>query len=384
LSDDAAYDSSSTTLSGRVWDSFDHSFVAFDDELKWRLPSGKTVEDTIHDSLAEDRLSATQQSMLHNWILDVSSPKVKALFSKGDWAAIEACVPRLPAVNKEFEQFLGRFSGVKTVSALQDVIYDTPIRCLAAHDEALLSDIEWARCVVSQFLRLWKSECKPFSSTHLEDWYTNNIWCRLLDDCLLTLQHVHLERKEVACQSSSLRRNRKREDAADRQKSAPRLDGLLRGNHDTSHEFCAIEAAPSLPCGPMSTKWLRDRLKLVIVLRDMLCRLISVSGHDAAVVQHLQVVGISFAGRSMQPMRLCHPGKGYVTLLVSDPLRTVPSDCGQLRDLVDLLPSILGLRGVLRATIEAFHGRDGNGSRARRADSATACIPEQPSPADGF
>ena len=56
------------------------------DELTLRVllsEDGKTVEDVIHDSLAEDRLSATQQSMLHNWILDVSSPKVKTLFSKG-------------------------------------------------------------------------------------------------------------------------------------------------------------------------------------------------------------------------------------------------------------------------------------------------------------
>ena len=112
-------------------------------------------------------------------------------------------------------------------------------------------------------------------------------------------------------------------------------------------------------------------------------RLITLTEHDEAIAQQLQVVGISFAGRMIQPARLCH-GKGYVTLLVSEPLSTVPSGIGQLRDLVDVLPVILRLRSVLRTTIEAFRGRAGNGPRVSSVDSAKKRIPEQPSPADVY
>jgi hypothetical protein len=137
--------------------------------------------------------------------------------------------------------------------------------------------------------------------------------------------------------------NSQRNDPSTRLKTGPRLDGILRSLGGPTHEFCAIEAAPSLLSGHVATKWLSDKAKLPKVLRDMLSRLIIVSGHDADIARKLQVVGVSIAGLMMQVSRLCH-GKGYVTLLVSEPIWSAPSEIEQITDLLELLPAILSIK----------------------------------------
>jgi hypothetical protein len=205
-------------------------------------------------------------------------------------------------------------------------------------------------------LILWEHDEQPLRTTHLEDWYTSNVWTRVVDDCFLSLPQVSLQRKEATCQSTALRRNRNRDEVSTRQKIGPRLDGLLRSTDDNSHEFCAIEAATELRGGTFNTKWLSDKAKLSKVLRDMLSRLISAVDHDADVVARLQVVGLSMAGLTMQAVRLCH-GKGYVSLLVAEPSRTAPSAVGRLRELLKVLTEFVRVKAVLCETIHAFNAR---------------------------
>jgi hypothetical protein len=50
-------------------------------------------------------------------------------------------------------------------------------------------------------LSLWERGGQLFTANSLEDWYTTNIWCRVLDDCFLTLPHVILQRYGSICLS---------------------------------------------------------------------------------------------------------------------------------------------------------------------------------------
>jgi hypothetical protein len=112
-SDSSVYDSSSfPDRPNRIWEACAKSYAAFDDGLKWRLPSGTTVEDVVYHAMLEDELPAPVEAMLQNWVIDLNNLKIKSLFSKADLAAIEARVPRLPVANEEFENYLVKFSEV--------------------------------------------------------------------------------------------------------------------------------------------------------------------------------------------------------------------------------------------------------------------------------
>lgn len=96
---------------------FQRSYSAFRQERKWRLPSGSTVEDILHEAYHKNlktKHGASIRNSIRNWILDVSDPKIQALFSTKDWEAIQAEIKPLPALDEHFIQSLERFNEVIT------------------------------------------------------------------------------------------------------------------------------------------------------------------------------------------------------------------------------------------------------------------------------
>jgi hypothetical protein len=63
---------------------------SFQDDLKWKLPSGSTVEDLLYDAYWSKCSRPSIRNLIRNWIVDTGSEKIKALFSESDWAAIKA------------------------------------------------------------------------------------------------------------------------------------------------------------------------------------------------------------------------------------------------------------------------------------------------------
>jgi hypothetical protein len=99
--------------SARVWGAFMKAHANFDNDLKWRLPSGNTVEDTLYDAVLTGRsLTKPVESLVKTWVVDVDCSYTRSLFSVSDWEAIRAEVPPLPVANEEFGNFLSRFEQV--------------------------------------------------------------------------------------------------------------------------------------------------------------------------------------------------------------------------------------------------------------------------------
>lgn len=336
---------------------FRASHSAFDGDLKWRLPSGSTVEDILHDAFFNKSLESSVRTTICNWVIDLGNDKMKALFSETDWEVIKAQVPPLPAINKQLARSLLRFARVKDTTGLRKVLRNTSFLPKdVPYDRAQHFDLEWAERVILQFLILFEHDGVPMRDDHLESWYTSNIWSDVIDKLFLSLPRVFLHRAEAVCQSSVSRKNRDRTETSSRLRSAPRLDGLVRSFDDSSHEFCAIEAAPQLRGGMLATKWLHDKAKLAKVLRDMLSQLVADAKYDRHITRQLQTVGIMTAGTSMQASRLCY-GNGYVSLLVTEPLGNVPRVVGRLTDLLRLLVAFVQIKDVLASSIMAFQSR---------------------------
>jgi hypothetical protein len=94
---------------------FHCSYSSFNKEQKWRLPSGRMVEDVLHETYDRNGSSSISTS-IRNWVLDLSNPQIRALFSEADWAAINLEVPPLPDLDPLFTNSMTRFFGVHSDS----------------------------------------------------------------------------------------------------------------------------------------------------------------------------------------------------------------------------------------------------------------------------
>ena len=180
---------------------------------------------------------------------------------------------------------------------------------------------------------------EPLRTAHLEDWYSSYIWSSILDDCLLDLPGMTVERKESPCRASSIRKNRHRT-KSHRMKLGARLDAIIRTVEDDYYEYGGMEVARTFN-GVTSTKWLGDEFKLVRAMRDMLFRLHELVGGERGT--RLQVIGVTTAGLRCQWARLgCRAG--YVCLLDKEKMGIVPMAVGGLHELLKLLMSVAQMK----------------------------------------
>jgi len=154
-----------------------------------------------------------------------------------------------------------------------------------------------------------------------------------------------------------MRMNCKRTTATERLKHGPRHDGIIRDIEDDYHEYGGIEDGRSFAGGVKATKWMKDNIKLIKSMYDMLNRLDELVDSDPTIRLRMQVVGISTAGLAIQYAHLGHSGIGYVCLLQRGPIMHVPTTIELLQDLLRMLVIVAQLKELIRESFEAVLGR---------------------------
>jgi hypothetical protein len=148
-----------TTPTPNLDDVFRTSYSKFQDELKWKLPSGDTVEDILYKAY-DQKSRASVRNSIRNWVVDLGNKEMQALFSTTDWEAIKAEVPPLPSVDAQFAQSLVRFSKVYTLSTvcIKFLVAQILIQSITRSRRPLLCDKFWkpqvTRIGVSNTMRL--------------------------------------------------------------------------------------------------------------------------------------------------------------------------------------------------------------------------------------
>lgn len=327
---------------------------------KWKLASGRTVEDVISNECRnmDDETFAT--SLAQSFVIDVTCPTMESWFTGEEWTEIKDSVPALPKPDPVFVQSLRRFFPVKTTADLRRVLQTTSyLPDGVEYERAKHFDSEWADLVMRMLLVLFEAPGEPLRAAHLEDWYTSYLWSPIFDQCLLSLPGMTIERKESSCRATALRKNRNRTQTGglrNRLKSGRRLDAVIRTVEDDTHEYGGMEVARTSSGGTTSTKHLGDAWKLAKSLRDMLYRLHEAVEHDEAVVGELQVVGVFNAGLAMQLIRMSHP-RGYVCLLQREKRQSVPTGAGELWMLLRLLTAVSQMKKVVEECAERVRRR---------------------------
>ncbi|KAG0124167.1 hypothetical protein HOY82DRAFT_494394 [Tuber indicum] len=336
-------------------------------DCKWLLASGRAVEDVIFEACTAMNTATFAHSLSQSFMLDTSDPVMESWFTEDEWNEIIANVLPLPKPDVVLADSLKRFFPVKSTTMLREVL-DKPgyLPVGVSYDSKVHYNSQWADVVIRRFQMLLDAPGEPLRTPHLEDWYSSYVWSSILDDCLLNLHGMTVERKESPCRATSLRKNRHRQKLATRMKHGSRFDAIIRTSEDNYYEYGAMEVARTFIGGVTSTKWLSDTFKLAKALRDMLFRLHGLVNGDEGAKRRVQVVGVCAAGLALQYIRLGYPGVGHVCLLTREELFQVPKSVGGLAELLKMLMAVAQLKEVIRSSAEAVEERHGEKSEVDR------------------
>ncbi|RPB02508.1 hypothetical protein L873DRAFT_408029 [Choiromyces venosus 120613-1] len=330
-------------------------------DCKWVLASGRAVEDVMFKSCTAMDAATFAHSLAQSFVLDTSDPVMKSWFTEDEWTEIVASVLLLPKPDVVLADSLKRFFPVKSTAMLREVLdKQSYLPEGVSYDSEIHYNSQWADVVIRRFLMLLEAPGEPLRTPHLEDWYSSYVWSSIIDDSLLNLPGMTVERKESPCRATSLRKNRHRRKLTTRMKLGPRLDAIIRTAEDDYHEFGAMEVARTFTGGVNSTKWLGDAFKLSKALRDMLFRLQELVDGDGGRRRRVQVVGICTAGLALQVVRMGCPaaGRGFVALVKREGVVQVPKGvAGGLAELLKVLMLVAQVKEVVRVSAEAVEER---------------------------
>ncbi|KAG0126312.1 hypothetical protein HOY82DRAFT_615379 [Tuber indicum] len=338
-------------------DYFHAEYDKMDKKHKWKLASGRCVENVIYEACRAMGSNAFAYSPAQLFILDTWDPVVEGWFTEDEWDEIMGRVSPLPDVDEILVDSFERFYSVETTAMLREVLDSDLIRDDGIYDKTLHYNLKWADTAILKFLTFLEKPNNPLISTHPEGWYGYNVWSHILDASLHDLPGLTVDRKEGTCRATAMRINGPRKTVTQRLKHGPRYDGIIRGLGDDDHEYGGIEDGRSFAGGVKATKWMNDNIKLIKSLYDMLYRLDDLVDGDPAIRLRMQVVGISTAGLAMQYAHLGHPGIGYVCLLQRGPIMHVPKTIELLPDLLRMLVIVAQLKELIRESFEAVQKR---------------------------
>jgi hypothetical protein len=88
------------------------AYESFTEEQKWRLRTGRTVEDVLYKAYRKDPTSTIAARSAGNWVVDLDDDNMRRLFTAAEWEEVTAGLPKLPPVNEDLVGYLSRFFDV--------------------------------------------------------------------------------------------------------------------------------------------------------------------------------------------------------------------------------------------------------------------------------
>ncbi|KAI5840869.1 hypothetical protein DFP73DRAFT_177995 [Morchella snyderi] len=277
--------------------SLDEAFKLFESTYKQQPSSGQDelLKSIIHNAVTDhyQKGSAwlTKGSPILSWIIDLNDPEVTGWFLDEELAQLRDRMKALPSPDEHFAYSVNRFAKANTAEEYQTILETVPCRLPnVAYDRTKHFDAAWVNFVIQAMLALFGCYSNLDSCCNFrEGWFDSNIWAPLIDHCLLGLDGVVVQRKEIKCFALKLIGN-----------NNLRYDAIIHTARDFAPiEYAAIEVSRSIENEESlpAKKYVSDGTKLVTGMHSMLRRLHMLVDRDEEAIKDLQVVGMLNEGK---------------------------------------------------------------------------------------
>lgn len=325
----------------QVIEQFTAQYRAMSEAGKLKLSTNTIVEDVIYQQSKD--LAAIIQP--HFWILDPDDPDVQSWFTTEEWDELKS--KRLPLRRPDTNMVsqMAKFAGAKTLADYRAIAETPPPRPDGVYNFERDFDACWVNEVILKMVTLLERHDLLSSPDLQEGVFDSVIWSPLLDQCLLSLKGLLLQRKEITCRSL---------DSTLSTDPEFKFDGLVvsltpRSNRRDRLEFAALEVSKA-SIAVESNKWVHDSMKVVVGLRAILSRLKRLAkGKD---VRRLRVPGSVHAGLNARFAQMACVNEN-VYWLEWGQVRSVPTSVPMLKKVFELMISIWHFKTMIRDCFDA-------------------------------
>ncbi|CAG8579004.1 568_t:CDS:10 [Paraglomus brasilianum] len=314
---------------------YTQQYEDMDDKYKWKLESGRRVEDVLY----EFGCSRQFEHLAHSFTIDLDDRQMKSLFKDEEWKEIlETNVKDDPTLDDDLERCINAFAKTNLADIREAMSQFTTCRGAkySVQQDFAVDAIVYA---VHSLVLLYERQPNALGVEHHEQWYNVNLWGPVIDKAFGDINGIDIVRGESCSFASSERKNRKRK-RTHRKSLGRRGDAIIRKNSGGQVlEFGGSEAGRWYT-GKGGSKWLVETgLKLPKTLRDMFAGLCSRVKWRAHIIQKLETIGYIHGGRVLMLMALDNPS-GYVMRLTKSDVFEIPEDVASFALALELIAAV--------------------------------------------
>lgn len=182
-------------MSESSWKQYKNAYSQMDQSQKWKLNSGRFVEDVIYNHA----LKLKKEHSLHSFIIDTGDEYTQSLFTDQEWQEITTTNkkndPPLPDNVKKLLNDLNK-TNMKDINA---ILMDSTKRFQDFYTRRICHAVE-------ELLFHYEANPNPLMALQLEQWYQSNVWCSLIDKFFGDINGVTCVRGESISNGSKERK----------------------------------------------------------------------------------------------------------------------------------------------------------------------------------
>ncbi|KAG1140609.1 hypothetical protein G6F37_012184 [Rhizopus arrhizus] len=306
---------------------FESSFKAIDDQMKWKLCSGRTVEDVLYDY----GLELEREHAVHSFILDTSDQEMKKLFTGQEWDEIT------------------RETELETTTLPESI--------LNLIQEMNKTNIKEVKRVLLKYAEIRYSDYPTSDEFHIDKICyaieSFNVWVPTIDKFFGNLDGINCIRDNKPSFSSG-KRKRELQERIGRKRIGYKPDMIIQAVREGNRplEFGACEAA-SFYDGPTGKKYkYESRLKLPKTLKDMLFNLCLHVDWDTKITKEIEVIG--YVQSIIEFIILNYP-KGYICCMNRSKSYEIGSNMNNFAKTLEMLTVSLIMKLRLEKTMSLMN-----------------------------
>ncbi|CAG8451269.1 15324_t:CDS:10 [Cetraspora pellucida] len=331
-------------LEKKLIDDFISRFKAINADDKWKLPSGRFVEDVLYDWAVTHR----SETLAHSFILDTDCQEVMDLFSPEEKETILNTNKKFfPAVQDDIKKYVMKYYK-KNVDDLRETVMEPYLKNGETYNSKLHYDLEWIHLVFNKFVIEWEQGVNALAEDNLEAWIVSHVWTFIVNMALKDIEETKIGKSDGGSFASKMRKNKKRKIG----KSIIRgrkIDILLK-LRNSSREILAGEVART---GDIhDKKYLGDRIKLLKLMKDMFDTIIeSLPPTTIENYESLCTFGIQLFKNKGTVYIMDRP-EGMISRLTKKAQLEAPIYIEGIRELILSIITMLELKNAIRGIIQ--------------------------------